>query len=290
MIPKSPPLVNFFATSRLAHAYRSVARHSKRLTNCATIQEFPHARMKLRASNVVLSHADDDGRWLTRLGIETVASAAFHMLFTEPTTHPDQVARWMRTTNVRSENRLHVVKVESLEVPELAQLLGRVCLSLAPGETRGNIVDAYLVGGSLQVRGPMHRMLHVPVRSLATLADQPQSVLRNFTIDPDGSFLHWPDLDAHLGWSQFLQAVVPEELRKAQQRTVGFNERYGAAIRKVREAVGLPQSMIAGLTERQLRRIEFGECRATSRAIAALAKAHGLGANAYLERLAKVMM
>ncbi len=24
------------------------------------------------------------------------------------------------------------------------------------------------------------------------------------TIDPDGSFIYWPDLDAHLGWKQFL--------------------------------------------------------------------------------------
>jgi hypothetical protein len=114
-------------------------------------------------------------------------------------------------------------------------------------------------------------------------------VLRNFEIDPDGSFIYWPDLDVHLGWDQFLQAVDPEELRKAQQRSEGFNKRYGAAIRKLRAEAGLAQSKVEGLTERQLRRIEQGECRATKGALTALAGAHGLEVNAYMERLAKAM-
>ena len=132
-------------------------------------------------------------------------------------------------------------------------------------------------------------MLHVPVSSIPALKGQPRDVLRNFKIDPDGSFIHWPDVDAHLGWNQFLQAVDPAELRKAQQRSAGFNERYGAAIRRVREAAGILQSKVEGLTERQLRRIEQGKSRATTAAITALAKAHGLDANAYMERLTKAM-
>ncbi len=132
-------------------------------------------------------------------------------------------------------------------------------------------------------------MLHVPVSSVPVLRGQPRGVLGNFEIDPDGSFIHWPQLDVHLGWNQFLQAVDPGELRKAQQRSAGFNERYGTAIRRVREAAGIRQSKVEGLTERQLRRIEQGECRATTAAIAALAEAHGLDANAYMEKLTKAM-
>ena len=49
------------------------------------------------------------------------------------------------------------------------------------------------------------------------------------------------------------------------------------------------QSRVEGLTERQLRRIEQGECRATAAAITALAKAHGLDANDYMERLTQAM-
>lgn len=238
---------------------------------------------------VVLSHADDDHLVLTDSRIEPVVSGAFHLLFTEPATHPDQVARWMRTTRIRSENRLHVVKVEDLEAPQVSQLLGRVCSALGRDGSRGSIIDAYYAGDTLHVRGPKHRMLHVPVSSIPALRGQSPAVLRNFEIDPDGSFIYWPDLDVHLGWKQFLQAVDPAELRRAQQRSAGFNERYGAAIRRVREAAGILQSKVEGLTERQLRRIEQGECRATAAAILSLARAHGLDANAYMERLTKAM-
>ena len=225
---------------------------------------------------VVLSHVDEDQLVLTDERVESVVSEAFHFLFTEPATHPDQVAQWMRTTKIRSENRLHVVRVDNLEAPQVSQLLGRICFALGRDGTRGNIIDAYLAGDSLFVRGSKHRMLHVPVNSIRALSGQPRAVLRNFLIDPDGSFVHWPDLDVHLGWNQFLQAVDPEELRKAQQRTEGYNKRYGAAIRKLREEARLSQSMIEGLTERQLRRIEQGECRATRAALGPWRRPTGL--------------
>jgi hypothetical protein len=291
------PLVGFYSTSpRIAHAYRSAVKRNKNLGRLATIHELGHAAVAHEVLThphgfemVVLSHADDDHLVLTESRVGSVVSGAFHLLFTEPTTHPDQVAQWMRTTKIRSENRLHVVKVEDLEAPQVSQLLGRVCSALGRDGSRGSIIDAYLAGDTLLVRGPKHRMLHVPVSSVPALRGQSRAVLRNFTIDPDGSFIYWPELDAHLGWKQFLQAVEPAELWRAQQRSAGFNRRYGAAIRRVREAAGIPQSKVGGLTERQLRRIEQGECRATTAAILALAKAHGLDANAYMERLTKAM-
>jgi uncharacterized protein DUF2442 len=176
-----------------------------------------------------------------------------------------------------------------LEAPQVSQLLGRVCSALGRDGSRGGIIDAYLAGDTLLVRGPRHKMLHIPVYLIPALRGQSLAVLRNFEIDPDGSFIYWPDLDAHLGWKQFLQAVDPDELRRAEQRVAGFNQRYGAAIRKVREAAGIKQSSVEGLTERQLRRIEQGECRATAAAITALAKAHGLDANFYMERLTQAI-
>ena len=132
-------------------------------------------------------------------------------------------------------------------------------------------------------------MLHVPIDHLSSLRGQPPRVLRNFQIDPDGSFVYWPDIDVHLGWNQFLQAVDPDELRRAQQRGAGFNQRYGAAIRTVREGLKISQSKVEGITESQLRRIEQGECRATAGALAALAEAHGLPVHNYLDLLSKSM-
>ncbi len=289
--------VEFYATSpRIAHAYRSAAKRNKGLARHAAMHQLGRAMAGQelvkpvgQLQRVVLSHVDEDNRVLIDERAEPVVSEAFHLLFTEPTTHPDQVAQWMRTTKIQSESRLQVVRVDDLESPQVSQLLGRVCSALGRDGRRDTIIDAYLAGDSLFVRGPEHRMLHVPVSSVPALRRQARNVLRHFEIDPDGSFLYWPDLDVHLGWNQFLQAVDPQELLKAQQRSAGFNKRYGAAIRKLREEAGLAQSQVEGLTERQLRRIEQGECRATSGALTALAKAHALEVNAYMERLAKAM-
>jgi hypothetical protein len=265
------------------------------LARCASIHDLGHAAMFPGAARnahpfqvVILSHPDDDHHALTDKRMAATVASAFHLLFTEPATHPDQVAQWMRVTKIRSENRLHVVRFEDLKAPQVSQLLARVCAAFGPDSNRGAIIDAYLAGAELLVRGPRHRMLHVPISSLPALRGQPNTVLRNFEIDPDGSFLHWQKLDVHLGWTQFLQAADPAELHRAQQRSADFNRRYGAAIRKAREAAGISQSNIAGLTDRQLRRIEHGECRATTGALNALAKAHGLDVNAYMAKLAAI--
>jgi len=290
------PVVEFFATSRLAHAYRIAARQNKRLAQCAAIHEFGHIASLPELLGrvhefemIVLSHADDDPLALTGSEIEPVVSGAFHMLFTETATHPEQVAQWMRRTNIRAENRLHIVRVEDLDTLKLSELLGRVCSAFQPENTRGSIVDACLGGDMLFVRGPKRRMLHVPMDKVSSLRGQPRNVLLNFRIDPDGSFIHWPDIDVHLGWNQFLQVVDPTELHKSQQRSADFNRRYGVAIRKHREEAGFSQSKVEGLTERQLRRIEQGECRATTAALTALAKAHGVDVNTYMERLTKAL-
>ena len=97
--------------------------------------------------------------------------------------------------------------------------LSAICFALAGSENRSSIIDAYAVGDTLVVLGPKHRILHVPMRTLPSLRDKSPAALRNFEIDPDGSFLYWPELDVHLGWNQFLQAVDPAEFRKAQQRS-----------------------------------------------------------------------
>ena len=162
-------------------------------------------------------------------------------------------------------------------------------MPLEPSISRDKIIEAHLNGDALLVCGSNHQTLHVPLSSIPALRDQPDAVLKNFTIDSDGSFIYWPDLDLHLGWNQFLRAVDPAELRKSQQRSTDFNRRYGTAIRRIRETAGISQSDIAGLTDRQVRRIEHGECRATTGALTALAKGHDLDVNDYIGKLADQM-
>ncbi len=289
--------VEFYATSpRLIHAYRTAAKRNKRLARCAEIQELVYGGTLHQSAKhvhaykmVVLSHADDDHRVLTDSLLESVFSEAFHLLFTEPATHPGQVAQWMRTTNIRSENRLHVVKVDDLEAPQVSQLLGRVCFALGRDSSRGSIIDAYLAGNSLLVRGSGHRMLHVPVSCIPALKGQPARRAAELR-DRSRRFVYplaGPRCPSRL--EPVSPGGGPGRAPQSPAAERGFNERYGAAIRTVREAAGILQSKVEELTERQLRRIEQGECRATTAALTALAKAHGLDVNAYMERLAKAM-
>src|SRR5438270_11713053 len=99
-------IVEFFATSaRLAHAARSAAKRNKTLARCSAIHELGHAIKLSEAAAgvhdlhmVMLSHADEDHFVLTDARMEPVVTEAFHLLFAEPATHPDQVAQWIRQT------------------------------------------------------------------------------------------------------------------------------------------------------------------------------------------------
>src|SRR5438067_7314146 len=91
--------VQFYATSpRIARAYRSAAYRNKGLARCARMHDLGHAiasqelvKRVRQLQIVVLSHVDEDHRVLTEERAQPVVSEAFHLLFTEPTTHPDQV-------------------------------------------------------------------------------------------------------------------------------------------------------------------------------------------------------
>jgi hypothetical protein len=290
------PSVRFYAASaRVAGVYRSAAQRNKSLARSAELKEELLQATRRKpilppdSPIVVLSHPADDVGVLTRPGAEPLVAKAFQLVLAERDTHPEQIAQWIERTQIRAESRLHVASVPDLDAPQVSQMLGRVCIAYEPTAGRNVIVDVCLSGTNLLVRGTGMKMLHVPTTHFPALRGCPAATLANFEIDSDGSYIYWPDLDVHLGWHQFLQATNPEEYRKAQQRFARYNERYGAAIRKVRMAAGLHQKQVEGLTDRQLRRIERGQCKATVSAMTALANAHGLDLNDYMRAVADAM-
>jgi hypothetical protein len=119
------------------------------------------------------------------------------------------------------------------------------------------------------------------VRSLA------KADLSRIEVSETGSFIHWPEVDAHMGWSQLFALVDETEALRQKQESAEFNVSLGQAIRSLRESRGLGQDAIPDLTARHLRRIESGEQRATVKALQALSRAHGLSLSDYLHELAK---
>jgi Protein of unknown function (DUF2442) len=121
--------------------------------------------------------------------------------------------------------------------------------------------------------------------SMPALKRIPISERANFTVDEDGSYIHWPGPDIHLDLDAIRAAIDPEARGRAEAARALHDSRHGAAISKVRLRMGLKQSEIKGLSERQVRRIEKGE-GTTYEALRHLASAHRMDLESYLRELA----
>jgi hypothetical protein len=121
--------------------------------------------------------------------------------------------------------------------------------------------------------------------SMPALKRIPISERANFTVNEDGSYIHWPGPDIHLDLDAVRAAIDPEARGRAEAARTLHDRRYGAAISKVRLRMGLKQSEIKGLSERQVRRIEKGE-GTTYEALRRLAAAHRMDLESYLRELA----
>lgn len=130
----------------------------------------------------------------------------------------------------------------------------------------------------------------VSFAEIPALKSMPKPDRGNFKIDEDGSYLYWPQADVHLDLDAIRTAtcarIAPAYREAALRKKLTHDRRYGAAIARLRREKGLKQSAIAGLSERQVRRIERGE-GVTSKALQRLAAAHGVGLGGSLEQIAE---
>jgi len=93
-------------------------------------------------------------------------------------------------------------------------------------------------------------------------------------------------VDIHLDLDSVRSALDPDFRDQRAAQRVKHDVNFGKAIATLRQEQGLRQSDIAGLSERQLRRIERG-ARASVSALRSLAASHDLDLNDYLNAVAK---
>ena len=120
---------------------------------------------------------------------------------------------------------------------------------------------------------------------MAALKSIPVAGRPDFTVDSDGSYIHWPGPDIHIDLDAIRAATDPEARAKAATAKALHDSRYGAAIAKLRLSKDLRQSDIEGLSERQVRRIEKGG-GTTFEALRRLAIAHHMKLAEYMGELA----
>ena len=209
------------------------------------------------------------------------------LLFTGRQSIPaESMAQSLADLGVRGSERLHLVR---REIDDEHSFLRRFVTGLLASDQDGAIMDAWWDADELMVISPLFQRLRVPVAALPKLRNALEADRANFKIDPFGDFIYWPSHDVHMSWPQFQQAVDPQARLRAQQRHEQFNQRYGRAIRSLRELHALSQQSVANLDERTVRRIEQGKTRATASALHKLAKAHGMTAADYMAAVADLL-
>jgi hypothetical protein len=189
--------------------------------------------------------------------------------------------------NIRDPKRIHIAAQR--DPASMEALIYRLIRGLAIQDGSPTIVDAWIENEHLVILSPNFSRLRVAQGKLSRLLGTEEAEIAAFAIDEDGRYLHWPHADVHLGWTQFQQMIDPASVLTAAARTGRYNRRYGAAIRALRESRGLKQTEIHGLTDRHLRRVEKGLQTASKATLEALAKAHSLSLEEYIDRLAQAV-
>jgi hypothetical protein len=289
-------------------------------TEAKTVRVIPYGRLgerieafasdslaPLRVSKTWRSVQQTDELWHLLIAFSDELNDAFMRTFRERATSntrllvlndshsSDMLLSRIVSLQIRSTHRLCIVDPPFAESTEkkwddlILLYLGRLTAGLESNESDGRIFDAHLENGFLHVVSVDFRRLEIPIAKIVELAEAEADKAKDFEIDDDGSYLYWPSLDIHLGWEQLEQIVDPLAALKAKKKSHGFNQRYGAAIRKVREEKGLPVTAIPELSVKQLRRIETGDCRLTSNAAQKLAAAHNMNPNEYLQAIATAL-
>ncbi|HXW92551.1 MAG TPA: DUF2442 domain-containing protein [Terriglobales bacterium] len=163
----------------------------------------------------------------------------------------------------------------------------RVLRAWAHGAQDELIADASVADDRLFVTSCALESLEVPLVEIPALKSVSASDRRNFEIDEDGSYLHWPGPDVHLDLDSIRVAIDPSARKRAFHARAVRNLRFGKAIAQLRTARGLKQSDIPGLSERQVRRMERGESSGYE-SLSRMAAAHGMSIDHYLDEAARI--
>lgn len=183
-------------------------------------------------------------------------------------------------------DRANVRVLRNLLVHQGHEVPRRVLEAWASGAQETLIADATCVGDTLIVVGCDFERVEVPFSEVPALKAASQDVRRDFEVDEDGSFIYWPAADVHLDRRALTAYADPEVRRRQELEGLARDERFGGAVRALREAAGLTQSDIDGISERHVRRIEEGH-RPKVATLKKLARACGLSLNDYLRELAR---
>lgn len=148
------------------------------------------------------------------------------------------------------------------------------------------IADADALDDALLVVTCDFECLYVAWEAHPALARLSHEQRAQVGVASDGSHVAWEHADVHLDLEAIRVAADPRAAAAAHEALRVADARRGAAMRDLRECAGLRQTDIAGVTSRQIRRIEQGLAAPRLATYERLAAAHGMTLTAYLDALA----
>ena len=182
--------------------------------------------------------------------------------------------------------RAELRTLRNLIVHSGTDLPQRVIFAWSVGAQDKLIADANVIDDHLFVLSCANEPFEIPFGAIRDLAKIPASERGDFEIAEDGSYLHWPKFDIHLDLDEIRCAADPKLRAAAAAQSIEYDVNFGKAVAGLRKEIGLRQSDIRGLSERQVGRIEKGS-RPRLDSLEKLAEAHGMKINDYLEAIAR---
>lgn len=210
----------------------------------------------------------------------------FHLIFADGM--PPEASTKLLSLKSKARN-VHLASELGEDQERLLQRLIRGYVS--PGASP--ILDAWWEwqnGGEFVVVSARDERLKIPAQRLTKWLGDNRVALDKFELDSDGSFVYWRHADAHFGWNQLRYLVDPASMAAAEQRCRLNDRRYGQAIKQTRLAHRLSQSSLSGLSEGHVRRVENGRAMATSKFLKAMAAAHEMPIEEYLDEVSRKLV
>ncbi len=191
--------------------------------------------------------------------------------------NPDWLPQMLERANLRAIR--HLVAHSSAEVPR------RILNAWLNNAEDKLIARAMVVADRLFLTSCEQETLEIAFDRLPALRRIPVAERDAFEIAGDGSYVHWPASDVHLDIDAIRSATDPEFRDRRIAERLAHDTSFGRTVASFRKESGLRQTDIAGLSERNLRRIEKGETASVA-ALRSLAAAHDLSLKEYLASLA----
>ena len=254
------------------------------VTDCLPDSEFASLATQLSAA----SHPGSAPSLVVALASELIGQDRIRL--------PDWVdseTRYLVVLDVPEQAALRLASTLRLHKPDRRlqvcrdpSVVKRLVIALKRPAAWEGILDAYVLADSLVVVLGDMSVRQFPTKRLPQIRRFEPAVLKRFEIDSAGSYLYWPDRDAHMGPSQMLQAVDPMHLADVEIRRYEM-EKVSLALLDMRKDRQLKQAEIPGLSERHVRRLEREEARLTVDAATKFANAFGQTRSEFLDELSQ---